>query len=251
MVAVLAVATAWLWWPRGGEEAPAAEPAVIVTPTIVTPAESSATRTPEPAATPTPTATATPEPTPEPAVTATTAAAAPGTTVLFHGGPARGPWQQIGSVAEITHPGASPSARYSYDNFWADPAEENQSAELWDQLVAEVAAQAVLLGPPADRPAFGAAEGSEPFNAFGGMQDIYGGQEAFTALWRVTWIDDEEAVDSYFAYVIDFSANVLHRGQRIDVRESEVWGFDESSDLAVDAVRQWAESVGYRDPSDA
>ncbi|MBW3602403.1 MAG: hypothetical protein KY434_06870, partial [Actinobacteria bacterium] len=35
----------------------------------------------------------------------------PGTTAIFHGGPATGPWQQIGSVAEITHPRAAPTAR--------------------------------------------------------------------------------------------------------------------------------------------
>lgn len=245
MVAVLAVATAWLWWPRGGEEAPAAEPAVIVTPTIVTPAESSATRTPEPAATPTPTATATPEPTPEPAVTATTAAAAPGTTVLFHGGPARGPWQQIGSVAEITHPGAPPSARYSYDNFWADPAEENQSAELWDQLVAEVAAQAVLLGPPADRPVMGGAEGSEPFNASGGMQDVYRTDGAFSASWSITWLQDGVAVRTYFPYLISFEGEVIARGEEISVPENAAESVSRRGELAVRRIRQFASSLGY------
>lgn len=194
------------------------------------------TTTPAPSASPTPTVTPPPTPTIEPAP--------PGQTVLFRGGPATGPWQQIGSVAEITHPDAPPTASYAYREGWSDPNEENQSPELWDQIVAEVAAQAVQLGPPADRPIFDAAPGTEAFNAFGGIEDIYFEDNVFSAIWSAVYLDDDVAVQAYFPYLIAFTetaSEVIARGERLEIREDEVPAHELANDMAVQQVRQWVQ----------
>ena len=168
-----------------------------------------------------------------------------GQTVLFRGGPADGPWRTIGSVAEITHPGAAPGAAYGYTNFWSDPEEENQPDWLWDQITAEVAAQAVELGEPVDRPAFGGAELSEGFNAGGGVEDIYFNDGVYTAMWRVVFDAGDGVAAAHFAYLIDFESNVLETAGPMVIREDEVAGSEERSRAAVAWVRQFAAEHGH------
>ena len=193
--------------------------------------------TPEPTSTvtstPTPTPTATPTPTSIPSL-------AEGTTVLFNGGPATGPWQQIGSVAEITHPDAPESASYSYRTVWSDPAEEMQPDSLWDDLVSEVAARATQLGDPVDRPVFGGAEGSESFNAFGGVEDIDAERELLTALWVVTFEDEEGVGAAYFGFLLDFNNQVLESQGPFIVREASTPTHAAATDLALDWIRGWS-----------
>lgn len=248
-VFVLGLVAAGLMLPRfmddeGEVPAVAAVPTAVETPTpspIVT-----ATPTAMPESTPTPSVTATPTSTPVPTLTPTpTPTVGPAETVLFRGGPAQGPWQQLGTVAEITHPDAPPSARYSYTNFWADPEEENQPDELWDQLVKEVTAQLVELGEPVDRPAFGGAEGSEPFNSFGGMEDIYRSEEIFTAYWNGEFEDGEGVGSAYFHFVIDFNADVVARRLPIIFREDGVRTFEDNIEDHLESLRAWASERGY------
>ena len=168
-----------------------------------------------------------------------------GQTVLFRGGPADGPWRGIGSVTEITHPDAAPGAAFGYLNFWSDPEEENQPDWLWDQITAEVAAQAVELGEPVDRPAFGGAELSEAFNAGGGVEDIYFDDEVFTAMWRVVFHDGDEVAAAHFAFLVDFDSNILQTAGPLTILESDVDGVEERSERAVTWIREFASSHGH------
>lgn len=168
-----------------------------------------------------------------------------GQTVLFRGGPADGPWRTIGSVAEITHPDAAPGAAYAYQEVWTDPEEENQPDWLWDQITAEVAAQAIELGEPVNRPAFGGAELSEGFNAFGGVEDIYFEDEVFTAIWHVIYEDADTGVAAaHWVYVIDFEEEVLHRAGPMVIREDEA-DHSERAEGAVAWAREVAATLGY------
>lgn len=167
-------------------------------------------------------------------------------TVLFGGGSARGPWQQLGTVAEITHPGAPLSARYSWVNFWSDPEEENQPDALWDRLVVEVTEQLVELGEPVDRPVFGGAEGSEPFNSFGGVQDVYP-DGTFTASWEAYFEDADGVGEVYFAFLISESGEIRDSREPLVIRESEVERGDEADQRAYAQIRQWAAERGFTD----
>ena len=239
MVAIVAgVGVAWVTRGSGAEPEPVAT-------AVMTPG-------PEPTTEPEPTATASeveaseteeaePTPTPSPSVPAVPE----GQTVLFRGGPAEGPWRTIGSVAEITHPDAAPGATYPYVNFWSDPEEENQPDWLWDQITAEVAAEAIELGEPFDRPAFGGAELSEGFNAFGGMEDIYFADEVYTAIWHAIYEDAGGVAAAHWVYVISFDEVILHRSDPLIVREDEVADHSERGQRAVAWARDVASSLGY------
>ena len=168
-----------------------------------------------------------------------------GQTVLFRGGPADGPWRGIGSVDEITHPDAAPGAAFGYSNFWSDPQEENQPDWLWDQIVAEVTAEAIALGEPVDRPVFGGAELSEGFNAFGGMEDIYFDDEVFTAIWQAVYERDGSVAAAHWVYVISFDEEVLHRAGPMIIEEADVPDHTARADGATDWARRVAESLGY------
>ncbi len=232
VVAVLGLVAVALLVPRLlGEEPVAAVP--TPTPSVITPS-------------PTPVATATVEPSPTPTPTPTTEETRT-ETVLFEGSPARGPWQQLGTVAEITHPGAPQSASYSWRTFWSDPEEENQPDELWDQLVIEVTDQLVQLGEPVDRPAFGGAEGSEPFNSFGGIQDIYPEDRVFTAEWNGVYTDGTETGQAYFWYLIAFDQQILATFRPDPFVEDGTRDFRRNSAENTAGMRRWATSFGYTD----
>ena len=236
---VLAMIGLGIWWASSQGEAAAPVPTpsqVVVAPSPSESIEAS------------PSESASPSPSVEASASADREVPA-GQTVLFRGGPATGPWQQIGSVAEITHPDAPETARFAYAEFWSDPEEENQSDERWDEIVAEVAAQAVELGPPADREAFGGVEESVSFNAFGGMQDVYRDEEVFTAFWVVTWLDGADAVRTYFPYLLTFDGEVIERGETFEFRESEGLDSPGVTDAAIERLRTWAEELGYGAPS--
>lgn len=194
--------------------------------------------TDQPSTTAAPSETATPSPTPT-----ATATESPRQTALFEGGPARGPWQQLGTVAEITHPGAPMSARYSWTNFWSDPDEENQPDELWDQLVIEVTDQLLELGEPVDRPAFGGAPGSEPFNSFGGVQDLYG-EGVATATWHGVVDIDGTIARVFFAYLLD-NGEAVDRLEPIFVAEGEVDSAEQAAEIAFERIQIWAQGLGY------
>jgi hypothetical protein len=214
-----------------------------------------ATRTAEPTDEPSTAPSAEPTPSPPgpspstaPIATATATDGPAGTptgTVLFRGGPATGPWQQLGTVAEITHPDAPATARYSYTNFWTDPAEENQPDELWDQLVTEVTAQLAELGTPVDRPAFGGAPGSEPFNSFGGMEDVYREDGVFTAYWSAVVEDDLGVAQTYFHYVIDFAGNVVERREPVLLRDAGGRTHQDNVAEHLASLRAWADELGF------
>ncbi len=228
----------WLRFGSAGGD----EPVVEVTES--TPAvEEEVTSAPTPTPTPAPEVTASPTPTPTPSVEEVPV----GQTVLFRGGPATGPWQQIGSVAEITHPEADPRARYAYDEFWSDPEEENRPPELWDQLVADVTARAVELGEPVNRPVWDAVDGTEAYNAFGGIEEIFEDERVYTAVWSATFLDpiDEVAVQANFVYVLDFDDQVLHRREEpILVTEAEAETLDTRSALFLQRLGEWLEPRG-------
>jgi hypothetical protein len=240
-VVVLGLVALALWWPRLTAEAPD-RAAVLPPPVSETPAptdEPTATDQPTPTATPTSSEpTGTPTPTPSPTL-------APTETVLFRGGPATGPWQQLGTVAEITHPDAPPTARYSYDNFWSDPTEENQPAELWDQLVREVTAQLWELGEPVDEPAFGGAPGSEPFNSFGGVQDIYRADRVLTAQWSGVFRSGASQHRAFYSYIVSFEGEVIAEKGPFIVEELPSDSPERAPELAVADVRAWAAELGY------
>lgn len=166
-------------------------------------------------------------------------------TVLFEGGPAMGPWQQLGTVAEITHPGAPSSARVSYLNGWSDPDDENQPDDLWDQLVVEVTDQLVALGEPVDRPVFGGAAGSEAFNAAGGMEDVYVDDRVFSAYWAGSFEDAQGVGRAYFHYLIGFDGEVVDRNGPIVYREDGSRTFEENAAEHVAALRDWAAEGGF------
>lgn len=207
-------------------------PTEAVAPTPAAPAPVAVEPTPTP--TPTPTPSATPTPT-----------LAPTETVLFRGGPATGPWQQLGTVAEITHPNAPPTARYSYTEFWSDPEEENQSDDLWDQIVREVTLQLIDLGEPVDEVVFGGAPGSEPFNSFGGINNIYFGDRVFTASWSGIFEDHIGVARAYFHYLFDFDGSVIDRRAPVVFRDDGVRTFEDNASESVASLREWAAERGY------
>ncbi len=236
IVCALGVAAAVLLVPRfvaGEPVGPTSNPVAVVPSASPSPTVSTAP-SPSPTATPTPT----PAPTPTPTESRTE-------TVLFQGGPATGPWQQLGTVAEINHPGAPESASYSWRTFWSDPAEENQPDALWDQLVIEVTDQLVALGEPVNRPAFGGAEGSEPFNSFGGIQDIYPDERVFTASWNAVYADSSGTWDQYFWFIVSFEGEVLQRMRPVPFAEADGRTVQTNTQEAGAEMRLWAESMGY------
>jgi len=206
----------------------AAEPDPVVSATP-TPVES----TPEPTATPTPTPTPMPTPIPTPTQ-------AEGTTVLFNGGPATGPWQQIGSVAEITHPDAPDTASFAYREFWSDPEGENQPDWLWDQITAEVMSAGLELGAPVDRPVFGGEPGSESFNSFAGVQDVDEERRLLTAVWIVTFEDADGPAKAYFGYLLSFDNTVLEQQGPLIIRESDQPLVDQAGAEAVRWLQDWS-----------
>jgi hypothetical protein len=241
-VVVLGLVALALWWPRLTAEVPD-RAVVLPPPASETPAptdEPTATGQPTPTATPTSSEpTGTPTPTPSPTL-------APTETVLFRGGPATGPWQQLGTVAEITHPDAPPTARYSYDNFWSDPAEENQPAELWDQLVREVTAQLVQLGEPVNEPAFGGAPGSEPFNSFGGIEDISPNDRVFSATWSGVYATRGQIFRAYYWYLITFDHEVIHASDApFIIAEAGGTTPEQNAMENATAMRAWMSALGY------
>ena len=224
----------WLrFGPAGGDE-----PVVEVTesaPEVVEEVTSEPTPTPSP----TPQVTPTPTPTPTPSVEEVSV----GQTVLFGGGPATGPWQQIGSVAEITHPEADPRARFAYDEHWSDPEEENRPPELWDRLVADVTARAVELGEPVDRPVWDAVDGTEAYNAFGGVEESFPEARLYVAVWSATYMDPGEegvAVQANFAYILSFEDELVHRNDEpITISELEAPTLEARSALFLERLGEW------------
>lgn len=221
LLAVVALVLGWRAWGPDDDRMGAAE---VVSETAS--AVPTAVLAPSPTATVAPEPTATPMPTPTPSGSPSGSEGQVG-TVLFGGGPARGPWQQIGTVAEITHPGAPSSASYAYREFWSDPEEENQSDELWDRITIEVAAEAVQLGEPLDGSAFGAAEGTEAFNAVGGVAEVYPDDGVFTALWQADFVDADGVGVAAWGFVIDGFATILHQEGPFILREGEVTDLDD------------------------
>ena len=222
----------WLrFGPAGGDE-PVVEVTESASEVVV-----EVTSEPTPTPSPTPQVTATPTPAPSPSVEGVPV----GQTVLFRGGPATGPWQQIGSVAEITHPEADPRARFAYDEHWSDPEEENRPPELWDQLVADVTARAVELGEPVDRPVWDAVGGTEAFNAFGGVQESFPDERLYLAVWSATYVDDAGgAVMANFAYILTFEDELVHRNDApILVTEAEAATLEERSTLIRQRLGEW------------
>ncbi len=144
----------------------------------------------------------------------------PGTTAIFRGGPATGPWQQIGSVAEITHPRAAPTARMSYDENWAARGLPN---ELWDELAARVSLQLVKLGPPADRPTFNGAPGSEPFNSYAGVdltEQQTSGPGLLVSFMGTYLAGNNVATQANYPFLVGSSDySLLAPGPRVDVSE--------------------------------
>ncbi|CAN5366318.1 hypothetical protein BH20ACT9_BH20ACT9_04450 [soil metagenome] len=143
----------------------------------------------------------------------------PGTTAIFHGGPATGPWQQIGSVAEITHPRADPTARRAYDRYWVAYGLPN---ELWDELAAGVSLKLVKLGRPANRPTFDGAPGSEPFNASAGIDltNQQTGNRGILVSFMGTHIRAKSAVQVNFPFLIDPSTyHILAAKGQVDFSE--------------------------------
>lgn len=155
---------------------------------------------------------------------------APGTTAIFRGEPATGPWQSIGSVSERTAAGADPLATFGYEDDWKA---YGLSDQLWDELVARVSLKAVPLGPPLERPVLNGAAGSEPFNARGGLQwtdedtEGRGHLVAFDAIYD----HDGMAVWPRWAFLIDAETHeVLVEFPRVEVAEDEVDTVDEATD---------------------
>lgn len=211
------------------EPVPTAAPTAEPTPVAV------ATTLDEPPPTPPFIATTPPQTTPPaPPSTAVTPPEAPlGETVLFRGGPAVGPWQQIGSVAELHHPDADPNAGFYYERNWSDPTQENMPASLWDVIVAQVAEQAVQLGPPLDRAPFDRPDESVVHNAFGGTHSADFDQRLLVAAWAVYYLrPDGVAALTEWPYLITFEGTILERGERFEVDETM---FTESS-AAVDQL---------------
>ncbi len=242
VVIVVGVGVAWVTRGSGAEPEPVATAVMTPGPEPTTAPEPTATES-EVEVEPSETEGAEPTPSPSPSVSAVPE----GQTVLFRGGPAEGPWRTIGSVAEITHPDAAPGSTFGYANFWADPAEENQPDWLWDQITAEVAAEAVQLGEPVTRPAFGGAELSEAFNAFGGVEDIYPSQRVYTALWSATYQheDDTSATTAHWGYVISFEGEILATFGPFLVGESDVEDALARGEVAVEWLRRSASEEGY------
>ncbi|MEE8599845.1 hypothetical protein [Euzebya tangerina] len=148
-------------------------------------------------------------------------------------------------MAEITHPDAPPTARFSYENGWADPEQENQPPELWDRLVIPIAEQVQDLGEPVDRPVFGGADGSEPFNSFGGMQDVYFQDELFTAVWTAVFEDEEGVKKAYFFRAVTFTEEVVAEWEPIVYAEADGLDFNQVSEDAADRVRELAAEEGW------
>ena len=169
----------------------------------------------------------------------------PAQTVLFEGGPATGPWQQLGTVAEITHPDAPETARFSYTNFWSDPNEENQSDELWDRLVQEVTSQLSELGSPIDRPLLDSAEGTEAFNASGGVQDIYFEEGAFTAQWNARLVTPDGDAIATIAYLLSFNREVIDTMPTFVILATPDRTNQSISDESVTRMREWADERGF------
>ena len=99
--------------------------------------------------------------------------------------------------------------------------------------------QAVELGDPVNRPVFGGAPGSEPFNSFGGIQDVDGSQQRFTALWSVTFEDDAGPAKAYFGFLLSFSGEVIRREGPLVVREDDVADHNEANAQAIAWIRDW------------
>lgn len=158
----------------------------------------------------------------------------PGTTAIFRGEPATGPWQGIGSVREITAPGAGPAATFSYDGSWAA---HDLPDSLWDELVARVSLQAVALGPPLERPVLDAAAGAEVFNAGGGLrwtnEDTLG--RGLLVGFDAIYDADGVARWSRWGFLLHPETyEVLVEFPRVEVAEDEVDGVVEATDRIGD-----------------
>lgn len=214
----------------------AAQPLPTPAPTAAEPAPAD----PEPATPtettpdPTPSPTAAPEPTELP-----TGDLEPGTTAIFHGQPATGPWQLIGSVREISAVGAGPVATQGYEDHWKA---HGLPDELWDRLVAWVSLEAVKLGRPLERPVLDGAAGSEVFNARGGLRwtdeetEGRGHVVAFDAVYD----DDGLAVWPRWAFLIHPETHaVVAAAPRVQITEDDARTIDEASDILAARVWEW------------
>lgn len=200
----------------------AAEPAPA-DPEPATPTET----TPDPTTSPT----AAPEPTELP-----TGDLEPGTTAIFHGQPATGPWQTIGSIREITADGAGPVAAGDYQEFWAA---HGLPDELWDTLVARVSLQAVELGPPLERPVLNGAAGSEVYNARGGLHWTNEETRGRGHLVAFDAIYDDNGLARWprWAFLVDPQTHeVLAELPRVEVSEDEVETVDQATDRLLDQI---------------
>lgn len=154
---------------------------------------------------------------------------APGTTAIFRGEPATGPWQTIGSIEEITAPGAGPVAAGDHQELWKAVGLPD---DLWDELVARVSLEAVLLGPPLERPVLDGAAGSEVFNARGGLQWTNDDTEGRGLVVGFDAIYDHDgmAIWPRWAFLIDPETHeVLVEFPRVEVTEDEVDTVEEAT----------------------
>lgn len=237
VVVVLAVMAGLLvFFLRDDSGGSAAEPLPAPSPTTA-PAPSEPVEEPvgEATAPPTPPAS---EPVPVEPTELPTGDLVPGTTAFFHGEPATGPWQTIGSVSEITAPGAGPVARDDHQDFWAA---HDLPDDLWDRLVARVSLEAVELGPPLERPVLNGAAGSEVFNARGGLHwtnEETGGRGLMVAFDAI-YDDDGLAHWPRWAFLIHPETYaVVAELPRVEVSEAEVETADQATDRLLDQI--WA-----------
>jgi hypothetical protein len=111
--------------------------------------------------------------------------------------------------------------------------------------VREVTAQLVELGEPVDRPAFGGAPGSEPFNSFGGLNNIYVADRVFTASWSAVVQEEEAVVRVYWHYLIAFDGEVLARRSPIEFEEVGGRTFEQNAADNVASLQRWAAGMGF------
>lgn len=146
----------------------------------------------------------------EPATTAEPATpAGSATSALFGGAPATGPWQRIGSVAEVTAAGAGAAAA---DDLAASWRAHGLPDALWDELVAQVSGDLVAAGaaPVAD-------DGAGRPAATGGVQwtDSDTGGRGIVASFDAVASDGEgQERRLRWAYVVDPEHHTVVAGPR-------------------------------------
>ena len=243
VIAVLLVLTGLLLYyllrpdPNGSaaQPLPAATPTAQPAPSEPTPAASEPTPAPEH----TPTA----EPTELP-----TGDLAPGTTAIFHGQPATGPWQTIGSVSEITADGAGPAARFGYEQHWQP---HGLPDDLWDELVAHVSLEAIELGEPLNRPVLDAGAGSEILNARAGLHwdaDATYGRGLAVGFDAIYDHDGVGVWRRWMFLIHPDTYQVLAAAPRVEVTEDEASTLDEATDRLLDQVWPWVLEQPQLDP---